>query len=81
MVQLIGNGRQHDWHMEKIKCPECGYVQWAQVEHCFPWNSYVHECKKCDWIIMESDWGIPIIILPQGMTMDGKNPRPNLRPV
>lgn len=74
MAELIGTAIQYDFHMEKIKCPECGFVQWAKVEHTFPWLSYVHECIKCNWIIMESDWGVPIITLPKGVVIDGKEP-------
>lgn len=43
-------------HWEKIECPECSAVQWANVEHTLPWWSYVHECEKCDYVIMESEW-------------------------
>lgn len=43
-------------HEEKIKCPECSSIQKAIVQHTFPWMSYVHECKNCNYIIMESEW-------------------------
>ena len=43
-------------HIEKIRCPKCGCVQYAVVEHGIPWNTYIHYCKQCDFLIMESDW-------------------------
>jgi phage FluMu protein Com len=70
MAHLIGTRIQYDWHMEKIKCPRCGTVQWAKVEHTTPWMTYIHHCKTCDWLVMESDWGKPILILPKGVRPD-----------
>jgi hypothetical protein len=52
----IGFVDDHDHHYELIKCPECGYIQWAKVEHTFPWWSYVHWCTQCNYCIMESEW-------------------------
>jgi rubredoxin len=43
-------------HIETIECPECHLVQEAKVGHGIPFNSYVHECKNCKYIIMESEW-------------------------
>ena len=43
-------------HIEKIICPECKSIQTATVEHTPLWNSYVHECTECGYIIMESEW-------------------------
>lgn len=43
-------------HEETIKCPDCKCIQTATVEHTFPWNSYVHECVNCGYVIMESEW-------------------------
>lgn len=43
-------------HKEKIQCPECDEIQEAVVEHTVIWNSYVHECKNCKYIITESEW-------------------------
>jgi hypothetical protein len=45
-----------DIHEEEIICPECNIKQWATVEHTIPFASYVHHCKKCKYIIMESEW-------------------------
>lgn len=45
-----------DKYEETIKCPECGFIQSAFVEHTFTWSSYVHHCEKCNYIIMESEW-------------------------
>ena len=41
---------------EKIICPECGLIQYAKVEHTIPFSTYIHECEKCEYIIMESEW-------------------------
>lgn len=43
-------------HTEIIKCPECEKVQWATVEHTWPWWSYIHICNHCEYVIMESEW-------------------------
>lgn len=43
-------------HTEQIICPECKSIQTATVEHTPLWNSYVHECTECGYIIMESEW-------------------------
>lgn len=45
-------------HEETIVCPECAAIERATVIHTVPWYSYVHECTKCGFIIMESDWAI-----------------------
>ena len=39
-----------------IKCPECGEIQTAKILHTFPWNTFIHDCEKCDYTIMESEW-------------------------
>jgi hypothetical protein len=46
-------------HEEQIICPECENEQTAVVEHTIPWFSYVHVCKFCDYVIMESEWQAP----------------------
>lgn len=43
-------------HVERIRCPKCGHIQNAVVEHSTPWNTYIHYCEQCDFLIMESDW-------------------------
>jgi C4-type Zn-finger protein len=43
-------------HTETIKCPECNAIQEATVLHTIPFWTYVHECKKCKYIITESEW-------------------------
>jgi len=45
-------------HTEKIKCPDCGTIQDATVEHTVPFFTYLHICTKCDFTIMESDWEV-----------------------
>ena len=42
-------------HNETIKCPECGAIQLATVEHTKPWWTYIHECE-CGHVITESEW-------------------------
>jgi C4-type Zn-finger protein len=43
-------------HTEQIKCPSCGTVQDATVEHTEPFYCYVHDCDKCGYTITESEW-------------------------
>jgi ribosomal protein S27AE len=43
-------------HNEFIICPKCEAVQIATVLHTWPWNIMVHDCTKCGYIIMESEW-------------------------
>ena len=40
----------------RIKCPECGTIQDAIVEHTIPFDTYIHFCEKCGFVIMESEW-------------------------
>jgi uncharacterized protein (DUF2225 family) len=44
------------FHIEIIECPECGYKQWAKVEHTIPWHTRIHTCIRCEYLIMESEW-------------------------
>lgn len=41
---------------EKIKCPECGSTQKAEIENTLPFAIMMHTCTKCKYIIMESEW-------------------------
>lgn len=44
---------------DRIKCPECGTVQDATIEFdrsWMPFPCYVHDCEKCGYTIMESEW-------------------------
>ena len=46
-------------HTENIKCPNCESIQEAEVEHAetkYDWDVYIHNCTKCDYTIMESEW-------------------------
>jgi len=45
-----------DTHTERIICPECDTVQDAEVVHTQLWNSYVHTCINCEYVIMGSEW-------------------------
>ena len=49
-------GMTYPNHVERIKCPNCGRVQYATVHESIPFNIYVHECTGCGYIIMESEW-------------------------
>jgi hypothetical protein len=48
--------REFPTHKEIIRCPECGFIQEATVEHIDPWDSYIHFCEKCGYCITESEW-------------------------
>ncbi len=40
-----------------IKCPECGSVELGIIDtSTFPWNTLIHNCNSCGYIIMESEW-------------------------
>ena len=47
---------EYPTHIEKIRCPECGEIQDAEVEHTPIFDSYVHKCRKCGYWILESEW-------------------------
>ena len=38
------------------KCPECGMIQPALIDRSKFWDSFVHECRNCSYMITESDW-------------------------
>ena len=38
-----------------IICPACNQLQKAKINN-IPFATYIHKCKKCDYIIMESEW-------------------------
>lgn len=52
---------------ETIECPECGSHENAQIEGDVFFASYLHECKNCGYLIMESEWQ-PV------ETLEGKAP-------
>ena len=40
-----------------IECPECGFIQPAVVNcNTAPFNTYIHDCKHCGYLIQESEW-------------------------
>lgn len=43
-------------HTERIRCPECGYEQDAEVLHSKPFAMFVHDCVNCKYTILESEW-------------------------
>ena len=43
-------------HKEVIICPECLEIQEAIVYHTTPFITAVHDCKHCNYTIMESEW-------------------------
>ena len=42
-------------HEETIICPNCLTEQTATVEHTQPFDTKVHECTYCGYVITESD--------------------------
>ena len=40
----------------KIRCPRCGNVQNARVKKTIPFYTYIYTCRKCGYVITESDW-------------------------
>lgn len=43
-------------HTEAIICPECSFVQDAEVQHTEPFYTYIKKCECCSSFITESDW-------------------------
>lgn len=43
---------------EIIKCPECQTIQVGQILPWEPFDVYLHDCVKCDHLIMESEWDV-----------------------
>lgn len=41
---------------ESIICPSCGSIERAFVDATIPWNTYIHHCVNCNYIIGESEW-------------------------
>ena len=56
------------WHKTKIMtvktktviiwCPNCGKGEEAEVRESIPFNTYLHDCKECNYTIMESEWNV-----------------------
>ena len=41
----------------KIECPECGSIEMAVEDYTtVPFNTFIHSCNKCGYVIMESEW-------------------------
>lgn len=55
-INTVLSWKNLKWHYEIIVCPECEHEQVARVMHLQPFNSYIHDCKKCKHLIMESEW-------------------------
>lgn len=45
-----------EFHSEKIRCPKCNKLQLAKVRHTTPFYTFIHNCEKCGYTIMESEW-------------------------
>lgn len=43
-------------HIDIIKCPNCSHIQSATVLHSIPFSTFIHDCEKCKYVIMESEW-------------------------
>lgn len=41
---------------QTIQCPECLTIQQATVIESVPFNTYIHYCENCKYVITESDW-------------------------
>jgi C4-type Zn-finger protein len=39
-----------------IRCPQCRHIQKARVLKTLPFYTYMHICKKCGYVITESEW-------------------------
>ena len=44
------------FHNEFIVCPQCKEINHAKVLHTIPFGTYIHDCSKCGYTIMESEW-------------------------
>jgi hypothetical protein len=55
VIQAMGKGIRNNAHQEQIRCPRCGKVEDAEVQHTHPFDSYAHECA-CGYWITESEW-------------------------
>lgn len=58
---IPAKGNLSFWEYEEIKevkieCPECGMIQPALIDRSKFWDSFVHECRNCSYMITESDW-------------------------
>jgi C4-type Zn-finger protein len=55
---------------QTIRCPNCEHVQDAEIitDDIYPWPIYIHECERCDYLIMESEW--EVVDDPQDETSD-----------
>lgn len=61
-IPAPAKGKLSFWNFEgvkevKIKCPECGSIELAAENYTtVPFPVFLHECQKCGFVIMESDW-------------------------
>jgi Zn ribbon nucleic-acid-binding protein len=53
---IAGKGVEPKTWTEIIRCPNCGSIETAIVTETPLWNIYVHDCIKCGFTIMESEW-------------------------
>jgi predicted RNA-binding Zn-ribbon protein involved in translation (DUF1610 family) len=56
LLKVKGKLRFWNKNYEEIICPECGQIQCAKVKNTSPFMTYIHECDKCGYTIMESEW-------------------------
>ncbi|GHB63920.1 hypothetical protein [Persicitalea jodogahamensis] len=45
-----------------IQCPTCGLKQKAEILLTSPYETYLHECKGCEYIIEEDEWNSVVTI-------------------
>ena len=56
---------------EQIVCPECEAEQTGTIDlTTWPWNTYIHTCTNCGYLIMESEWNF--LSLTPGSELPGK---------
>lgn len=53
---MESNAKPINGHYETIICPNCKSHELAFVEYTFPWNTMIHHCRLCEYIIMENEW-------------------------
>lgn len=60
LVKIAGDTDRgyRGYHFEKIRCPNCGCIQFATVAHAgYSWDR-THKCKFCDYWIFASEWDL-----------------------
>lgn len=56
---------------EFIECPKCQAWNLGRVRNRWPWDIRVHVCRKCDYMIGESEWQIIDLQLERRLRLFG----------